>query len=180
MKPLRHWLFSTCRFFYAIKTKRLQWHTKHHAQQARLKHAQRLAHQEIIETLTLRGAQLEHDLAVLKTTHKAQLLMLKTQCKQDIKDYQAYLAALDKLKVAIQASYQHLPEAVAFTIHHHAKQLLNALWIAETVEEKLRCELRLIHFMNAVHEDASVSFDDADALTSLPQKTLALLQQPLL
>ncbi|MFZ4503429.1 MAG: hypothetical protein ACOYM1_05710 [Methylovulum sp.] len=180
MKPLRHWLFSILRFFYAIKTKQLQWHTTHHAQQARLKHAQRLAHQDIIETLTLRSAQLEHDLAMLKTTHKAQLLMLKTQCKQDIKDYQAYLSALDKLKITIQTSYQHLPEAVAFTIHHHAKQLLNALWIADTVEEKLRCELRLIHFMNAVHEDACVSSDDAAVLSSLPKKTLALLQQPLL
>jgi hypothetical protein len=101
--------------------------------------------------------------------------MFKTKCKQDVKDYQDYLAALAQLKTAIQRRYHTLPDVLAFTIHHHAKQLLNLLWEAQDLEQKMQCEMRLINFMMAIQDDASrISVTEVDAL--LPTKTLELLR----
>jgi len=102
--------------------------------------------------------------------------MFKTRCKQDIKDYKQYLAALDQLKRSIQASYTHLPEAVAFTIHHHAKHLLNQMWEAEDFEQKMHHEIQLINFMTTVHEDARLHLDGAST-EKLPERTLSLIQR---
>ena len=101
--------------------------------------------------------------------------MFKTKCKQDIKDYKQYLASLDQLKRSIQASYTHLPEAVAFTIHHHAKHLLNLMWEAEDFEQKMHYEMQLINFMTTVHEDARMYLEGA-TVEKLPEKTMRLIQ----
>jgi hypothetical protein len=100
--------------------------------------------------------------------------MLKIQCKQDLKDYQQYLASLDKLKLSLRENFAHLPEAVAFTIHHHAKQLLNRMWDAQDLQEKLKVEMQLIQFMTAVHEDSVNALSD-NASHGFPQKTLAFI-----
>jgi ABC-type Zn uptake system ZnuABC Zn-binding protein ZnuA len=102
--------------------------------------------------------------------------MFKTRCRQDVEDYKQYLASLDQLKQSIRNSYTHLPESVAFTIHHHAKYLLHKMWEAEEFEEKMRHEMQLIQFMTAVHEDARQYLEGASA-EQLPQKTLSLIQR---
>ena len=86
------------------------------------------------------------------------------------------MAALDQLKRSIQASYTHLPVAVAYTIHHHAKHLLNLMWETEDVEQKMRYEMQLINFMTTVHEDARSHLEGTTA-EKLPEKTLNLIQQ---
>jgi hypothetical protein len=101
--------------------------------------------------------------------------MLKIKYQQDIKDYKQYLNSLDQLKQSIQLNYAHLPVAVAFTIHHHAKQLLNKMWEAEDVETKMRFEIQLLQFMTAAHEDARLNIEN-EALDNVPQKTLDLIQ----
>ena len=103
--------------------------------------------------------------------------MFKTKCKQDIKDYKQYLASLDQLKRSIQASYKHLPEAVAFTIHHHAKHLLNQMWEAKDFEQKMQHEIQLIKFMTTVHEDARLHLEKGATNEKLPERTLSLIQQ---
>jgi ABC-type Zn uptake system ZnuABC Zn-binding protein ZnuA len=102
--------------------------------------------------------------------------MLKTKCNQELKDYEQYLKALDQLKKSIQNSYKHLPEAVAFTIHHHAKYLLNAMCDATDMEQKMKYEMQLITFMTTVHEDAQLQLQGSNA-KSLPENTLNLIQQ---
>jgi hypothetical protein len=86
------------------------------------------------------------------------------------------LTSLDQLKRSIQASYAHLPEALAFTIHHHAKHLLNQMWEAEDFEQKMRHELRLIQFMTTVNEDARQHLESENT-GKLPERTLSLIQQ---
>ena len=86
------------------------------------------------------------------------------------------MASLDQLKCSIQANYTHLPAAVAFTIHHHAKHLLNQMWEAESFEQKMQHEIQLINFMTTVHEDARLHLEGA-AAGKLPEKTLSLIQQ---
>ena len=162
---------------HSVKDENLHWQTANHEQQAKLRHAQALQEQALAAALQKKNAQLAHDLALLKTKHDAELTMFKTRCAQDIKDYKHYLDALDQLKRSIQNSYPHLPEAVAFTIHHHAKQLLNKMWEAENFEEKMQLEMRLIQFMTAVHEDARLYLENGDG-KNLPEKTLDLIQQP--
>jgi hypothetical protein len=101
--------------------------------------------------------------------------MLKTKCQQDINDYRQYLESLEQLKCSIQNSYTHLPDAIAFTIHHHAKHLLNLMWEAENHELKMFHEMRLIKFMTTIHEDAR-SHLEGDCVKKLPEKTLNLIE----
>jgi hypothetical protein len=126
--------------------------------------------------LKKKSVQLEHEITLLLTKNDAELSMFKTKCKQDIKDYKQYLVSLDRLKRSIQASYTHLPEAVAFTIHHHAKHLLNQMWEAEDFEQKMQHEIQLIKFMTTVHEDARLHLEGATT-EKLPERTLSLIQQ---
>lgn len=152
----------------------LNWQLLRQSDVAELRHAKRLAEQDLIAELKKREQQLAHELAVLQTQNLNQLEMVKTQCQQDLKDYQDYLQSLDQLKVSLSNRYQHLPAAVAFTIHHHAKQLLNQMWDANDQQQKLRLEMQLLQFMTAVHEDSQTGLPASDN-TVLPEKTLACI-----
>ena len=176
MNKFKDWIFRLVAIFQSVKDENLRWQVANQDQQIKLKQTQALAEKNLADDLKKKSIQLEHDIALLKTKNAAELLMFKTKCKQDIKDYKQYLAALDQLKLSIQTRYAHLPEAVAFTIHHHAKHLLNNLWEAESLEQKMHCEMRLINFMTAVHDDASLPLA-GDSSKKLPEKTLELLQQ---
>jgi pyruvate formate-lyase activating enzyme-like uncharacterized protein len=162
--------------FYAIKDANLHWQSANQAQIDQLKHARIIEEQALAAQLAKKSAELAHELSLLQTKHDAELVMYKTRCEQDIKDYKQYLKSLEQLKISIQRSYTQLPEAMAFTIHHHAKQLLNAMWESEDFEEKMRLEMRLIHFMTAVHEDARDFLENTQS-KPLPEKTFALIEQ---
>ena len=176
MTTLKNRVITLLKLFHSVKDENLQWKTANQDQQAKLKHARVLAAKTLEAELKKRNVQLEHEITLLRTKNNAELSMFKTKCKQDIKDYKQYLASLDQLKRSIQASYTHLPEAVAFTIHHHAKHLLNQMWEAKDFEQKMQHEIRLIKFMTTVHEDARLHLENATA-EKLPEKTLKLIQQ---
>lgn len=176
MTTLKNWVLNIVNLLHSVKDENLKWRQANQGSQAKLKHARVLAEKALEAELKKKSVQLEHDISLLKTKHDAELSMFKTKCKQDIKDYKQYLAALDQLKFSIQASYTHLPEAVAFTIHHHAKYLLNKMWEAEDFEQKMEHEMQLIRFMTTVHEDAR-SYLEGASTESLPQRTLNLIQQ---
>lgn len=164
------------KLFYSLKEEKLKWQQDHQGSEATLKHARVLAEKALEAELKKKSVRLAHDISLLKTQHNAELTMFKIKCKQDVKDYQQYLVALDQLKASIQASYIHLPEAVAFTIHHHAKYLLNKMWVADDFEQKMQHEMQLIRFMTTVHEDARLHLEGATT-EDLPERTLKLLQQ---
>lgn len=152
----------------------LRWQLARQPDIAALRQAQVLAEQALVAQLKMRTQQLAHELAISQTKNQNELAMVKTQCKQDLKDYQQYLQSLDGLKKSLRASYVHLPEAVAFTIHHHAKQLLNSMWETEDTQERVKIEMQLIQFMTAVHEDSQFSLQQTDS-AGMPQKTLAFI-----
>jgi len=164
------------KLFHSVKDENLKWQLANQGDQTKLKHARVLAEKALEAELKKKSVQLEHDISLLKTKHDAELSMFKTKCKQDVKDYKQYLAALDQLKSSIQASYTHLPEAVAFTIHHHAKYLLNKMWEEEDFEQKMQHEMQLIRFMTAVHEDARLHLE-GETTENLPERTLNLIQR---
>ncbi|MGZ5030057.1 MAG: hypothetical protein ACXV8I_05595 [Methylobacter sp.] len=176
MTILKSWVDNIVNLFHSIKDENLKWQRANQDAQAKLKHARVLAEKALEAELKKKSVQLEHDINLLKTKHDAELSMFKTKCKQDVKDYKQYLAALDQLKASIQASYTHLPEAVAFTIHHHAKYLLNKMWEAEDFEQKMQHEMQLIRFMTTVHEDARLHLEGVTT-ENLPERTLNLIQQ---
>jgi transposase-like protein len=169
------WLADMINVFHSAKDKNLQWQLVNQQQKADLRRQQALAEKALESELKKKSLQLEHEIALLKTKSAAELSMFKTRCKQDIEDYKQYLTSLDKLKQSIRNSYTHLPESVAFTIHHHAKYLLHKMWEAEDFEEKMRHEMRLIQFMTAVHEDARLHLEGASN-EKLPERTLGLIQ----
>ncbi|PPK76658.1 hypothetical protein B0F87_103265 [Methylobacter tundripaludum] len=162
------------KLFHSVKDENLKWQLANQGDQTKLKHARVLAEKALEAELKKKSVQLEHDISLLKTKHDAELSMFKTKCKQDVKDYKQYLAALDQLKSSIQTSYTHLPEAVAFTIHHHAKYLLNKMWEAEDFEQKMQHEMQLIRFMTTVHEDARLYLEGATT-DNLPERTMNLI-----
>lgn len=176
MNILKSWVFNIINLFHSVKDQNLKWQQANQGSQAKLRHARVLAEKALEAELKKKSVQLEHDISLLKTKHDAELSMFKTKCKQDVKDYKQYLAALDQLKSSIQTSYTHLPEAVAFTIHHHAKYLLNEMWEAEDFERKMHHEMQLIRFMTTVHEDAR-SYLEGATTENLPERTLNLIQQ---
>lgn len=177
MSRITNWFVRAVRLAHAIKDERLRWRLANHEQQSQLKTAQALHERALTAQLQKKAAELAHELAVLKTKHETELSLYKNRCEQDIKDYKQYLEALGQLKRSIQSSYPHLPEAVAFTIHHHAKQLLNKMWEEQDFRQKMLLEMQLIQFMTAVHEDARQHLDNPNNENQqLPAKTLNLLQ----
>jgi len=164
------------KLLYSVKDENLKWQQANQGNLAKLKHARILAEKALEAELKKKSVRLEHDISLLKTRHDAELSMFKTKCKQDVKDYKQYLASLDQLKFSIQASYTDLPEVVAFTIHHHAKYLLNNMWDAEGVEQKMQHEMQLIRFMTTIHEDTRLYLEGATT-ENLPQRTLKLIQR---
>ncbi|MDD5411477.1 MAG: hypothetical protein PHF31_08700 [Methylobacter sp.] len=175
MSILKNWVSNIVNLIHSVKDENLKWQQDNQDSQAKLKHAQVLSEKALEAELKKRSVQLEHDITLLRTKHNAELSMFKTKCKQDVSDYKQYLASLDQLKSSIQASYTHLPEAVAFTIHHHAKYLLNKMWEAEDFEEKMKHEMQLIRFMTTVHEDARLNLEGATT-GILPERTLDLIE----
>jgi hypothetical protein len=173
---IKTWVLNVLALLHSVKDENLRWQTDNQARQQQLKQARILAEEQTAAELKKRGVQLAHEISLLETKNDTELAMLKIKCQQDLKNYQQYLAALDKLKISIQNSYQQLPEAVAFTIHHHAQQLLNRMWEADDFAEKMHHEMQLIQFMTTVHEDARASLR-GDALENLPEKTLSLINQ---
>ena len=176
MALLKNWALAATHLLHSVKDANLQWQTANQAQQTKLRQQRILAEKSLVADLAKKSAQLQHELALLKAKNDTELALFKTRCQQDLKDYKQYLQALDRLKRSIQQSHPHLPEAVAFTIHHHAKQLLNKMWEADNFEQKMRDEMRLIQFMTTVHEDAQLCLEGGGS-EKLPEKTLGLLQQ---
>jgi hypothetical protein len=174
MSKLSDWINSFSGLFYSIKDQNLSWNAQNQGQQQQLKQQQILAEQTLAAELKKKSVQLEHDIALLKTQNEAELSMLKTKCNQDLKDYKQYLRSLEQLKRSIENSYAHLPTAVAYTIHHHAKHLLNQMWEAENFEDKMHHEMQLITFMTTVHEESKINLQ-VPQTAALPQKTLNLI-----
>lgn len=173
---LKDFLLNIINTIHALKTENLNWKRTNQEQEAQVKQDKVLAEKALISELKKRSRQLKHELTLLQTQHDAELLMFKTKCKQDVKDYKQYLASLDQLKHSIQSSYTHLPEAVAFTIHHHAKYLLNEMWETTNFEEKMQREIQLIRFMSTVHEDARL-YLEGKTQEVLPERTLKFIEK---
>lgn len=175
MSLIGRWLSGALSFWRKQQDENLHWHSARQQAVANLRHHQAMAEQSMLAELKKQAQQLEHELSIAKAQNSNELAMVKIQCQQELKDYQQYLASLDKLKESLRNSYDHLPEAVAFTVHHHAKQLLNRMWAETDAEEKLRIEMELLQFMTAVHEDSLTALNKA-ADGQLPQKALAFIE----
>jgi len=175
MMTIKRWTIRLVRFFYTLKDESLQWNVANQEQLLKLKHERAIAEKTLEVALKNKSVLLAHEISLLETKNNAELSMLKIKYQQDIKDYKQYLNSLDQLKQSIQLSYAHLPVAVAFTIHHHAKQLLNKMWEADDLKTKMYFEMQLLQFMTTAHEDARLNLEQSSE-EKLPQKTLNLIQ----
>lgn len=178
MSLISRWLGDALAFLRRSRDEDLRWQLSRQDDVAELRQARVLAEQALVAQLKKQAQQLAHELEVNKARNSTELAMVKTQCKQDLRDYQQYLQSLDKLKASLRNNYAHLPEAVAFTIHHHAKQLLNRMWETQEPQEKMKVEMQLLQFMTAVHEDSQASLQSPGSEV-LPQKALALIDAKL-
>jgi len=171
------WINAALGFLRDKQDQHLHWQLNRQQDVADLRAARALAEQALVAKLKIQAQALAHELDVLSVKHDNELAKVKIQCKQDLKDYQQYLQALETLKQSLRENFRHLPDAVAYTIHHHAKQLLNRMWETQDSTEKLQIEMQLIGFITAVHEDSLMSLNGS-AADALPRKTLAYLDKP--
>lgn len=173
IKSQVHQLIS---FIFALKDKNLAWQSANQTQLLKLAHEQALSRKTLEAELTKQSTQLAHELKLLKIQQNAELYMLKTRSKEDINDYRHYLESLRQLKTTIQTAYAHLPDAITLTIHHHAKALLNHMWEAESLADKISYERQLLKFMATVYEEARY-FQTENNGSKLPENTLKLISQ---
>lgn len=176
MTVLKQKLQTLLQTIHELKDYHLDWRSRRQDEFASFKKQEKLDKQDLLTLLKKRSAQLEHEIAAMQAKNSAELAMLKVKYKQDIQDYKQYLKALEQLKDLIQKSYPHLPESVALTIHHHAKDLLNSMWEESNIANKRVLELELIQFMNSVHEDAQAYPGGSMETTVLPANTLRLIR----
>lgn len=174
MSVIGRWLDDAVDFWHRRRDQNLQWKLNRQHDVTQLRQAKAIAEQALVAELKKRAQQLAHELAINKARNSNDLAMVKVQCRQELKDYQQYLQSLDRLKESLRNSYAHLPEAVAFTIHHHAKQLLHKMWDAEEGQEKMKVEMQLLQFMAAVHEDSRAALQ-GEINDGLPQNALAFI-----
>ena len=178
MSLIARWLGAALVFLRSNRDDELHWRSSRQNDVAALRRAKALAEQALIADLKKQSQRLSHELALNKARYDTELAMVKTQCQQDLKDYQQYLQSLDRLKDSLRVSYAHLPDALAFTIHHHAKQLLNRMWDSQDAQEKLKIEMQLLQFMTAVHEDSQAALS-GESPENLPQRALACIDATL-
>jgi uncharacterized protein len=176
MKTLKARIHAIVDLIHSVKDKNLRWQAANQGQQVALSNDRILAENDLAAELAKKSVALAHEIDLLKTRQQSELSMLKTRCKQDVKDYQQYLESLGQLKQAIQTRYAHLPDAIAHTIHHHAKSLLNAMWEAENLDEKLKYETQLIQFMTTVHDEMRL-YRTGIQSEVMPENTLRLINQ---
>lgn len=176
MSKIKTWLAGLLKLAHAASDEHLEWRLARHGRQSELTSLQALHDHDLAAQLQIKATQLTHELALLKTEQNAQLMMLETRCKQDIQDYKAYLEALAQLKQTIQNSYPQLPAAITYTIHHHAKQLLNKMWEETDFQKKIQLESELVQLMAAINEDSRHCFEKNTDKPLLPAKTLDFLQ----
>ncbi len=117
--------------------------------------------------------QLEHELEVLKRKQQFELSLLEQKQAQDRRDYQRYLQAVDQLQEQLRHAFRHAPEVIVLTIHHHAKQLLDRMWEAEDLHQRLQREQEFVKFLTTVYEDTLQAQGDGQPL--LPQRALRLM-----
>ena len=176
MKPIKSFVENVTSLVFSIKDRNLAWQRSNQADLLQLSRDRSLANKTLETELAIQTSELAHTIALLKTRQNAELAMLKTRCKEDVKDYQDYLAALNQLKTTLQKNYSHLPEAITLTIHHHAKALLNNMWEAENLEGKRHFEAQLVKFMATVHEEIRI-LQTGNPSKQIPEHTLRLIQQ---
>jgi len=117
--------------------------------------------------------ELEHELEVLKRRQQLELTLLERKQAQDLRDYQRYLEAVDQLQEQLRQAFAHAPEVIVLTIHHHAKQLLDRMWEAEDLHQRLQREQEFVKFLTTVYEDTLQAGNDDGPL--LPRRALRLM-----
>ncbi len=171
---MKKWLLRFLDLINLTRNNNLSWQVHNQEKLLELSHRRALAKEGLAAELHIKSLELAHNVERLKTRQAAELAMLKTRCDEDIKDYEQYLKSLEQLKLLTKASFSHLPEAIALTIHHHAKTLLNRMWETENLDEKIRLESQLINFMTTVHEESKLNLSHVNRL---PEHTLKLMSQ---
>jgi hypothetical protein len=174
MAFIKQWTQGVMTFVYALLEQHLNWQTQTQEQRQHYKKNKRMVEKDLEALLKKRQLILEHELNLITSQNQSELALLKIKHKQDIKDYRDYLKALDQLKNKIRDHYQHLPEAMIFTIHHHAKNLLNKMWETDDLHEKMNNEQQFIAFMTALHNDLNEPSKN-DGRNEYPADTLKLI-----
>ncbi len=118
--------------------------------------------------------EMEYELERIKRQQQMALSQLESKLEQDFHDYQQYLRAVDDLRGQIRQSFVHAPEVIVLTIHHHAKQLLEQMWNARDLHERLQREREFVKFLTCVYED-TLQTRQPENQPLLPRRALKLI-----
>ncbi len=164
---------SLLSFFGALKKERRKWRRQEDLDALELRRRQSEIELALEAERRRRLLQLEHELEVIKRRQQFELSLLEQKQAQDRRDYERYLKAVDQLQEQLRGAFRHAPEVIVLTIHHHAKQLLDRMWEAEDLHQRLQREQEFVKFLTTVYEDTLQAAGEGQPV--LPQRALRLM-----
>ncbi|BCX89553.1 type III secretion protein O [Methylomarinovum tepidoasis] len=122
-----------------------------------------------------RQLHLEQELERMRRQFELELTLLEKKQEQDLRDYERYLAAVDQLQVQLRHAFSQAPEVIVLTLHHHAKRLLDRMWEAEDLQQRLQREQEFVKFLTTVYEDTLQATTTEGTEPLLPRRALRLM-----
>jgi hypothetical protein len=150
-------------FINAIRSENLEWRRRKADEIAGLRKKHRLLDME-----------LEHELAKREIELREEIKRIEMQEQSVTRDYKEFLHEIDQLKGRIITTFTNMPKPMALLIHHHAKQMLNEMWQADDLNERLAHEQKLLNFMSVIYDD-TLRLSYEGELARLPMKTIEFM-----
>jgi hypothetical protein len=154
-------------FINAIRSENLEWRRRKADEIAALRKKQKLL-----------DLELEHELATREIELREEIRRIEMRETSVTHDYKDFLNEIDELKRRIVSTFTNMPKPMALLIHHHAKQMLNEMWQAQDLHERLAIEQKLLNFMTVIYDDTQ-RLTQADDLDRLPTKTIEFMNSGL-
>ena len=116
----------------------------------------------------------QHELSLLKVRFEAEIERTRLEEERKTKDYMELLNNIEELKQKIFAAFPGMPKPMVYIIHHHAKRLLDEIWIATDEASRATSQSRFAEFLMAIYNDTANAFVSEQA--QFPNETVKLIK----
>ncbi|MUH00900.1 hypothetical protein F7734_55010 [Scytonema sp. UIC 10036] len=164
-------------FVNSVRTRSLEWKQEKLGEIIEIQRRSATATRELHEELKKKEAILKYEIDKINVQGEAELQMLKDKYNQEINDYKEFLKAIDELKDKLKQSYSQMPLTLILSVHRHAKHLLNSMWEASDIEDKILLERKFTKFLVTIHEDTTLLLNASGNPPTLPQKTIDMMNE---
>ncbi len=120
-------------------------------------------------------AELEQELQMLKVRFAAEIERKKEEEQRATNDYKEFLDSIGEMKQKMLATFPDMPKSIVYSIHHHAKYLLDEIWKSSDEASQVKSRSRFADFLMAVYNDTANALVSEQEL-KLPKETLKLIK----